>query len=104
MAYSAQQRKQEIAIRIALGAQPGAVRNMVIGEGMRVAVVGVGVGVGASYVLANLLASFLFGVKPRDVMVFTAVPSVLAIVALLAVSVPAVRASRVDPTEALRSS
>jgi predicted permease len=104
MAYSAQQRKQEMAIRIALGAQPGAVRNMVIGEGMRLVVVGVGVGVAASYALANLLASFLFGVKPHDVMVFTAVPSVLAIVALIAVSIPAVHASRVDPTEALRSS
>ena len=104
MAYSAQQRKREMGIRIALGAEPGAVRNMVIREGMRLVVAGVGVGVCASYGLANVLVSFLFGVKAHDLMVFTAVPSVLAVVALVAVSVPAVRASRVDPTEALRHS
>jgi len=104
MAYSAQQRKREMVIRIALGAEPGAVRNMVIREGMRLVVAGIGVGVCASYGLANVLVSFLFGVKAHDLMVFTAVPAVLAVVALVAVGVPAVRASRVDPTEALRHS
>ena len=90
---------------MALGAEPGAVRNMVIREGMQLVVAGVGVGVCASYrPLANVLVSFLFGVKAHDLTVFTAVPSVLAVVALVAVSVPAIRASRVDPTEALRHS
>jgi putative ABC transport system permease protein len=104
MAYSAQQRRHEIGIRMALGAEPGAVRNMVIGEGMLLALIGIGVGLGGAYAFANVLASILFGVKPHDVAVFVTVPVVLVTVALAAVSIPAVRASRVDPTDSLRHS
>jgi predicted permease len=104
MAYSAQQRRYEIGIRMALGAEPGAVRNMVIREGMFLALIGVGVGLGGAYALANVLASVLFGVKPHDVAIFVTVPIVLATVALAAVAIPAVRASRVNPTDSLRHS
>jgi ABC-type antimicrobial peptide transport system permease subunit len=104
MAYSAQQRRHEIGIRMALGAEPGAVRNMVIGEGMWLALIGIGVGLGGAYAFANVLASILFGVQPHDVAVFVTVPIVLATVAFAAVAIPAVRASRVDPTLSLRHS
>jgi predicted permease len=102
MTYSAQQRRQEIGIRLALGAEAAAVRNMVVKEGMLLVLIGIGVGIGAAYVFANLLASVLFGVDPHDVAVFVTVPAVLAAVAFVAVIVPAVRTSRADPTEALR--
>jgi ABC-type antimicrobial peptide transport system permease subunit len=75
---------------------------MVIGEGMLPALIGIGAGLGGAYALANVLASILYGVKPHDVAVFVTVPIVLSAVALAAVSIPAVRASRVDPTDALR--
>jgi predicted permease len=104
MAHTAQLRRQEIGIRMALGAQMRAVRNMVIKEGMRLVLIGVAVGLGAAYALANVLAAVLFGVQAHDVAVFVTVPVVLAAVAFAAVAVPAVRASRVDPTEALRHS
>jgi len=102
MAYSVQQRTQEIGIRMALGAEPGTVRTMVIRQGMVLVIVGVVVGVGAAYFLANVLASVLFGVEPRDVTVFVSVPVILTLIALTAVWIPASRASRVDPLEALR--
>jgi ABC-type antimicrobial peptide transport system permease subunit len=102
IAYSAERRRHEIGIRMALGAERGAVRNMVIGEGMLPALIGIGAGLGGAYALANVLASILYGVKPHDVAVFVTVPIVLSAVALAAVSIPAVRASRVDPTDALR--
>ena len=102
MAYSVQQRTQEIGIRMAMGAEPGTVRTMVIRQGMVLVIVGVVVGVGAAYFLANVLASVLFGVEPRDVTVFVSVPVILTLIALTAVWIPASRASRVDPLEALR--
>jgi ABC-type antimicrobial peptide transport system permease subunit len=102
MAYSVQQRTQEIGIRMALGADSGRVKNMVIRQGMSLVVVGVVIGLAAAYFLANVLAAVLFGVEPRDIAVFVAVPVLLVLTALFAVSVPALRASRVDPLEALR--
>ena len=102
MAYSVEQRTQEIGIRLALGAQAGQVKNMVVFQGMRLAVVGVIVGVAAAFWLARLIASFLFGVTARDPLVFGGVPVLLTLVALLAVWIPARRASRVDPMIALR--
>ena len=102
MAYSVEQRTQEIGIRLALGAQASQVRNMIVRQGMVLAIVGVAIGLGAAFGLARFIATFLFGVTKRDPLVFVGVPAVLTLVALLAVWLPARRASRVDPIIALR--
>ncbi|MCX6633306.1 MAG: ABC transporter permease, partial [Candidatus Solibacter sp.] len=103
MAYSVQQRTQEIGIRMALGAETGHVLKMVVFQGMRLALAGVVVGVGSALGLSRLLATFLFGVKERDLAVFIVVPVTLAIVSLIAVWLPARRATLVDPANALRA-
>jgi putative ABC transport system permease protein len=102
MAYTVQQRTQEIGIRLALGAGTGNVRRMVVFQGMRLALLGVAIGIGGSLGLTRLIATFLFGVKAKDPMVFTSVAVLLALVSLLAVWVPARRATRIDPVIALR--
>lgn len=102
MAYSVEQRTHEIGIRLALGADASRVRNMVVFQGMRLALAGVVIGIAAAFGLARFIESFLFGVKAHDPMVFILVPVVLSAVALLAVWLPAARASRVKPAEALR--
>jgi predicted lysophospholipase L1 biosynthesis ABC-type transport system permease subunit len=102
MAYSVQQRTQEIGIRVALGARPAEVRDMVLVQGMRLALIGVAIGIGAALGLTRLLASLLFGVQPRDPLVFIAVAILLPAVALLACYLPARRATRINPLEALR--
>jgi ABC-type antimicrobial peptide transport system permease subunit len=102
MAYSVEQRTQEIGIRLALGAQGSQVKNMVVLQGMRLALVGVVIGVAVSFYLAKTISSFLYGVTQRDPLVFIGVPVLLSIVSLLAVWFPARRASRVDPIVALR--
>jgi putative ABC transport system permease protein len=102
MAYSVEQRTQEIGIRLALGAQVSNVKNMVVVQGMKLAVVGVVIGLGVSFYLARGISSLLFGVTARDPLVFGGVPLVLTLVALSAVWFPARRASRVDPIVALR--
>ena len=103
MAYSVEQRRQEIGIRLALGAQASQVKNMVVLQGMRLVLTGVMVGLAAAFGLARLISAFLYGVTARDPLVFGGVPVVLAVVALLAVWLPARRASRVDPLIALRA-
>ncbi|MGE5800629.1 MAG: ABC transporter permease, partial [Gemmatimonadota bacterium] len=103
MAYSVEQRTQEIGIRLALGAPATHVRNMVVLQGMRLAVTGVIIGVAAAFGLARLIATFLFGVTARDPVAFVGVPLLLTAVAFLAVWLPAVRGSRVDPVIALRT-
>jgi putative ABC transport system permease protein len=102
MAYSVQQRTQEIGIRLALGADSARVRRMVVGQGMRLALAGVVVGLASAFGLSRFIASFLFGVRAWDPTVFVVAPAVLAGVALLAAWIPARRASRVDPVIALR--
>jgi putative ABC transport system permease protein len=102
MAYSVQQRTQEMGIRMALGADRKKIRNLVVWQGMQLAIAGVIVGVCAAFGLTRLIASFLFGVKSWDPIVFVTVPAILTAVALLAVWLPATRASRLDPMEALR--
>jgi ABC-type antimicrobial peptide transport system permease subunit len=102
MAYSVEQRTQEIGIRLALGADSRSVKNMVVFQGMRLAVIGVVVGLAAAFGLAKLISSLLFGVKTWDPAVFVTAPIVLTLVALAAAWVPARRASRVDPIDALR--
>jgi predicted permease len=103
MAYAVQQRTREIGVRLALGAQPGAVRTMVVLQGMRLALAGVISGVAAAYGLSRYMSTLLFGVEARDPLVFVGVPLLLATIAFVAVWVPASRASRIDPLGALRS-
>jgi len=103
MAYSVAQRTQEIGIRMALGADRDRIRNLVVGQGMRLAFIGIVAGIAASFALTRLLSSFLFGVKPWDPAVFVAAPLILTAIALLAVWLPAARASKVDPMQALRA-
>jgi len=102
MAYSVQQRTQELGIRMALGAQASNIRNMVIRQGMVLAIIGVVIGIGGALWLTHFLASFLFGVKALDPAAFVATPILLTAVALLAVWIPARRATRVSPMTALR--
>jgi len=103
MAYSVEQRTQEMGIRMALGADRARIRRLVVWHGMRLALFGVVVGVAAALGLTRLIASFLFGVKPWDPAVFIAAPVVLAAVALVAVWLPAARAAKLDPMQALRA-
>jgi putative ABC transport system permease protein len=102
MAYSVEQRTQEIGIRIALGAEAGQVRRMIVKQGMILAVIGIVIGVGGALGLSRFIESFLFSVPPRDIGVFVGAPLLLAVVAFLATWIPALRASRVDPVDALR--
>jgi putative ABC transport system permease protein len=102
IAYSVEQRTQEIGIRLALGADPKQIRNMVVRQGMSLALVGAGIGIGAAWTLSHLLESLLFGVQARDPMVFLVIPVVLGAVALLAVWLPANHASQVNPIDTLR--
>jgi putative ABC transport system permease protein len=102
MAYSVQQRTQEMGIRMALGAQASHIRNMVIRQGMVLALIGVVIGIAGAFGLTRFLASFLFDVKAWDPLAFIVTPLLLSAVALLAVWVPAQRAVRVDPMSALR--
>jgi predicted permease len=102
MAYSVQQRTQELGVRMALGADRHAIRNLVVWQGMRLAIIGVILGIGAAFGLTRLIASFLFGVKSWDPLVFCTVPLILTAVALVAVWLPATRAAQLDPMKALR--
>ncbi len=102
MAYSVAQRTGEIAVRLALGAQSGRIRNMVVIQGLRPVVVGMVCGVAAAFVLTRLLGGMLFRVQPRDPFVFLVAPTVLFGVALVAVWLPAIRATRISPIRSLR--
>ena len=102
MAYSVQQRTQEIGVRMALGASPQQVRRMVVTQGMQLALVGVVIGVGSALGLTRLMSSLLYGVKPWDPITILLVAVLLSGVTLLATYLPARRASRVDPMVALR--
>ena len=103
MAYSVQQRSQEIGIRMALGAETGHVLKLVLYQGMRLALAGVIIGIASALGLTRVMATFLFGVKERDLAVFIAVPVILSAVSFLAVWLPARRAAQVDPAIALRT-
>ena len=103
MAYSVQQRTQEIGIRMAMGADRARITKMVVWQGMRLTLVGVVIGIGAAFGLTRLVASLLYGVKQWDPLVFVSVPLVLSAVALFAVWLPALRASKLNPMEALRT-
>jgi predicted permease len=102
MAYSVQQRTQEIGIRMALGASPNSVRKMVVSQGMWLAAIGVVIGVAAALGLTRFMAGLIYGVKTWDPLVFICVAALLGGVSWLATYVPARRASRVDPMVSLR--
>lgn len=102
ISYSVSQRKHEIGIRLALGAQRRNVLQMVLSQGARLALVGVVIGIGAALALTRLMTGLLFGVTAHDPMTFAAVAALLIVVALLACYLPARRATRVDPMVALR--
>jgi predicted permease len=102
MAYSVQQRTPEIGLRMALGAEPGDIRNMVVWQGMRLALIGIGVGIPSALALTRVMVSMIFGVKPWDPAVITGVSILLAGVALMAAYLPSIRATEVSPCESLR--
>jgi putative ABC transport system permease protein len=102
ISYSVTQRTHEIGIRMALGAQARDVLKMVLGQGMILTLVGVGVGLGFALLLTRVMASLLYNVSATDPLTFVGVSALLSLVALLACLIPARRAMRVDPMEALR--
>jgi ABC-type antimicrobial peptide transport system permease subunit len=102
ISYSVVQRTRELGVRSALGAGRGDLFRLVVGQGMRLAGIGLLMGVAASLGLTRFLQSMLYGVRPSDPFVLATVTTILAAVALLACYVPAHRAARVDPITALR--
>ena len=103
VAYTAAQRKREIGIRLAIGASRGSVINLFLGAGGRLAVAGLGLGLPLAYGVARVFEGELFRVSPWTADVWTVPPFVLALVILAAVYLPARRASRANPIEALRT-
>jgi putative ABC transport system permease protein len=102
LAYAVKRRTREIGIRMALGADGGDLVRMVVLQGMRPALIGVAIGVASSLVLGRLMAGLIFGIAPTDPVTFAAASGLLAAVALAACAVPAWRATRVQPTQALQ--
>lgn len=103
ISYSVSQRKNEIGIRMALGASPASVRQLVLGETMRLAGIGAAIGVVGALFATRLAASLLYGVTATDPLTFAGMIAVLATVALLAGYLPALRAARIEPVTLLRS-
>jgi ABC-type antimicrobial peptide transport system permease subunit len=102
MAWSVSERRQEFAIRLALGAGSGVIARMVVSRALTLAAIGIAVGLGAARALTSLVASLLYGVRPDDPASFAWTALVVAAVALLACSVPVRRALRTDPLSLLR--
>jgi predicted permease len=103
ISYAVSQRRREIGIRLALGAQPGELRRMFVRHGLVLAGIGVAIGLVAATGLMRLMKSLLFGISPLDPVIYAAVPIVLVTAAVLASYLPARRAAVVDPVEALRA-
>ena len=102
ISYSVTQRTHELGVRMALGAQTPDLLRLVVAQGMLVTLIGLGIGLAGAFALTRLLASLLFSVSATDAAIFTAVPLLLALVALAATAIPARRAARLDPMTALR--
>jgi putative ABC transport system permease protein len=102
MAYSVSQRTREIGIRVALGAQRRNVLRLIMGQGAKLAVIGVLVGVVGAFALTRLMESLLFGVSARDLGTFSLVPVIVLALILVGCYIPAYRATKLDPLQALR--
>ena len=102
MSYAVTQRTHEIGIRMALGAQVGNVMKLVMKGGLAIATVGVALGLAGAFALTRLMSSLLFDVAPTDKITFAAVSLTLLLIALAACYVPARRATKIDPLQALR--
>ena len=102
MAYSVSARKQEMGIRMSMGAEPRDILKLVVGQGMRLALLGAAIGAALSFGLTRLMATLLFGIRPADPFVFGAATLVLLFASLAACYLPARRATRVDPIIVLR--
>jgi ABC-type antimicrobial peptide transport system permease subunit len=103
ISYVVSERAHEIGIRLALGAQRGKILEMVLGQGLGLALGGAAVGLLGALITSHLMAGLLFGVRPTDPLTFVGVTLVLTVVALAACYIPARRAMRVDPLVALRN-
>jgi predicted permease len=102
VAYAVSRRTREIGIRMAIGARPGDVRRMILGQGLVFTAIGVGVGLAIAFFASRVVAGFVLGVSAHDPAIFLSVPVILAVVMMAACWLPARRASRIDPTLALR--
>ena len=102
MSYSVTQRTHEIGIRMAIGARPLDVFKMILGQGMKLALIGVGLGLVGAFLVTRFMATMLFGVEPTDATTFGAITAILIAVALLACYLPGRRATKVEPTISLR--
>jgi ABC-type antimicrobial peptide transport system permease subunit len=103
LAYAVRGRTHELGIRVALGAEPSALLAMVMGDGLRLALLGIGLGLGVALLAGRTLAALLYGIAPGDPLTLTAAGVVRLFVAVAASLLPARRATRVDPMGALRS-
>src|SRR5205807_992493 len=103
LSYGVSQRRRELGVRAALGAAPRDLVKIVLREGLATAAIGLGVGLAAAAVLTRFMEAALFGVAPLDAASFAAAPIVLLVVAAVACVLPAGRAARTDPAEALRA-
>ena len=103
MSFSVSRRTREIGIRMALGAQPGTVERLVLGQGMVLTLIALLLGWPAAWMLAKMASSFLYGIQPHDALTFALVPPFLALIALVASYIPARRAASIDPMQALRA-
>ena len=103
LSHAVSQRTREIGVRVAIGADPRRVRWLVVRQGLRAVLIGVMLGLAAAWMSAKTLSSILFDISPRDLVTFVAAAGVTILVALAASYLPARRASRLDPTSALRS-
>jgi ABC-type antimicrobial peptide transport system permease subunit len=108
LAYTVAQRRQEMGIRLALGAEKSDILRMVVGHGLKLTITGVAIGLAAalamSWIMASMLSDLLYRISARDVTTFVLAPVVFLVISLVASYLPARRATQVDPNEALRGS